>query len=137
VDVDGVARRRDERGIARLEEHPHEVDEALLCTHGRDDLCLGVELDAEAAAVEVCAGEPELRDAAGGRVAVVVGLRGGLLQLRHSNVGRGKVGVPEAEVDDVLAGTAQVERQLADRREDVRRERVDAAQFHTDQLILA
>ena len=86
MDVDRVARRRDERGVAGLDERPHEVDEPLLRAHRRDDLGLGVELDAEAAAVEVGARRAELGDALRGGVAVVVRLRGRLLQLRDGNV---------------------------------------------------
>ncbi len=44
VDVDRVARRRDERGVAGLDERPHQVDEPLLRAHRRDDLRLGIEL---------------------------------------------------------------------------------------------
>ena len=40
VDVDGVARRGHEGGVAGLDEHPHEVHETLLRAHGRDDLGL-------------------------------------------------------------------------------------------------
>ena len=42
-----------ERGVARAEQHPHEVAEALLGADGVDDLGVGVELDAEPAQVEV------------------------------------------------------------------------------------
>ena len=61
---------------------------------------------------------------------MVVRLRGRLLQLRDRDLGGREVGVAEPEVDDVLAGASQLERQVADRREDVRRERVDPAELH-------
>ena len=128
MDVDRVARRRDERRVAGLDERPHEVDEALLGAHRRDHLGLGIQLDSEAAPVEVGAGRAELRDALRGGVAVVVRLRGGLLELRDGHLGRGQVGIAEPEVDDVVACAAQLERQLADHREHVRRQPVEPAE---------
>ena len=130
VDVDRVARRRDERRVARLEQHPHQVDEPLLGAHRRDDLALGVELDPEPAPVQLGALEPEPRDPPRGRVPVVVREGRGVVQLRHGGGGRGEVGVAEAEVDDVRAAAPQLERQLADRAEDVRREVGDAPELH-------
>ena len=63
MDVDRVARRGHERCVAGLDQRPHEVDEALLRAHRRDDLRLGVELHAEPALVEVGAGGAQLGDA--------------------------------------------------------------------------
>jgi hypothetical protein len=55
----------------------------------------------------------ELGDALRRGVAVVVRLGGRLLELATATAGR-KVGVPEAEVDHVLAGPTELERQLPD-----------------------
>ena len=62
--VDRVARRRHDGGVARLDEHPHQVGEAVLGADRRDGLRLGVELDAETTPVEVADRRPQLRDAA-------------------------------------------------------------------------
>ena len=60
-------------------------------------------------------------------VARVVGRLGELLD---GELGRREVGVAEAEVDDVVAGAPQLEREVADDREDVRRQVVDAPELH-------
>ena len=128
MDVDRVARRWDERCVAGLDQRPHQVDEALLGAHRRDDLGLVIEVDAEAPPVEIRAGQSQLRDALRGGVAVVVGLRRRLLQLGDGHVGRRQVGVAEAEVDDVLTGPSQLEGELTDHGEDVGRQPVEPAE---------
>ncbi len=90
-DVDRVRRRRHERGVAGLQQHPHQVAEALLGPDGGDDLAVGVERDAEAAQVEVGHRLAQLRDAPAGRVAVVAGVVRGLGQLLHRD-GRRRAG---------------------------------------------
>ena len=57
----------------------------------------------EAAAVQVGAGRAQLRDPLRLRVAVVVGLRCGLGQLRDGDLGGGEIGVPESEDIAALA----------------------------------
>ena len=104
-DVDRVRRARHHRGVARAEEHPHEVREALLGADRRAGLRLGVELDAEAASVEVGDREPELRDAAAHRVAVVARVLDRLAHLVDRDRRRREIGVAEPEVDDVVTGT--------------------------------
>ena len=61
---------------------------------------------------------------------MIVWLERGLVQLRDCHVRGGQVGVPEPEIDDVLPRAAQLERQVADRRKHVRRQRVDATELH-------
>ena len=82
----------------------------------RAHLGLGVELDAELALVEVGDGQPQLRDAAARRVAVVARVAHRLDQLLDRDVGRRDVGVAEAEVDDVLAGAPGLDLQGVDDR---------------------
>ena len=129
-DVDRVRRRGHQRGVPRADEHPHEVREALLGADGRHHLGLGVELDGELAPVEVGDRAAQLGDAPRGGVAVVARVVGGLGELVHRHVGRGQVGVPEAEVDDVTAGSPRRRLQVVDRGEDVGRQPVDPAELH-------
>ena len=96
--------------------------EALLGADRRHRLRLGIELDAEAVGVQVADRGAQLRDAAARRVAVVARLRRRLRQLVDGRGRGGQVGVPEAEVDHVLARAAQLELQLLGDREDVRGE---------------
>ena len=109
-----------ERGVARAEQHPHEVREALLGPDRRAGLGLGVELDPERALVQVGDREAELRDAPARRVAVVARVADGFAELVDRDVGRRQVGVAEPEVDDVLAGPPGLHLQRVDRGEDVR-----------------
>ena len=119
-----------ERGVARAEQHPHQVREALLGADGAAHLGVGVELDAELALVEVGDGQPQLRDAPARRVAVVARVAHRLDQLVDGDVGRRDVGVAEAEVDDVVPGAPGLDLQGVDDPEDVRRQRVDPAELH-------
>ena len=133
-DVDRVRRRGHQRGVAGPDQHPHQVREALLGADGRDDLCLGVELDVELALVEVGDGAAQLGDAARGGVAVVARVAGGLGELAHRHVGRGEVGVAEAEVDHVAPGSPCRRLQVVDGGEDVGRQPVDPAELHRGSL---
>ena len=119
-----------ERGVARAEQHPHEVREALLGADGGAHLRVGVELHTEAAPVEIGDREAELRDAAARRVPVVARVLDRLGELLHRDVGRRDVGVAEPEVDDVLAGSPGLDLQRVHDAEHVRRKGVDPAELH-------
>src|SRR5262249_50988326 len=123
-DVDRVRRARHERGVARAEQRPHQGRVALLRPDRRARLRVRVQLDAEPAAVQIRDREAQLPDAAAGGVAHR------LAELLDRDIGRWDVGVAEPEVDDVLAGAARVHLELVDRREDIRRESVDAPELH-------
>ena len=105
--------------------------EPLLRADRVQDLAVGVELDAEASAVEV-----GRRRAAGSESRATRSIGGSedgarrLGQLLDGDVRGREVGVPEPEVDHVLALVAKVGRQRRDVREDVRRERVDPPELH-------
>ena len=133
-DVDRVRRGGHQRRVPGADQHPHEVREALLGPDGRHHLGLGVELDRELAPVEVRDGAAQLGDAPGGRVAVVARVVGGLGQLADGHVGRGQVGVAEAEVDDVPAGSPRRRLEVVDGGEDVGRQPVDPAELHRRSL---
>ena len=64
---------------------------------------------------------------------MVAGIPRGLGELLDREVGRGKVGVAEPQIDDVGPRPPELERQLPDHGEDVRREVVDAAEVHRSQ----
>ena len=135
-EMDRIRRRGHDRRVARLHEHPHQMREPFLGADRGDRLRLGIELDAEPVPVQVADRAAQLRDAATRRVAVVVRLRGRLDQLLDDRRRRGEVGVAEAEVDHVLARAPQLQLQLLGHREDVRRERRDAAKLHRPSLYL-
>ena len=134
VDVDRVARRGHQAGVAGLQQHPHEVAEPLLGPDGVDHLGVGVDLHPEAALIQggdrpAQRGQPPAR-----RVAVVAGVAGRLAELVHRDVRRGQVGVAEAEVDDVGAVVAELDLQIVDDREDVGGKAVDATELHRMKL---
>ena len=122
-------------GIARAQQHPHEVREPLLGADGGDHLALGVEVDAEAPLVEAGEGLAQLGDAPAGRVAVVAGVVRRLAQLVDRQRGRRDVGVAEAQVDDVHAGSPGLDLQTVDDREDVRGQPGDAAKLHVPTVV--
>ena len=51
-------------------------------------------------------------------------------QLLDRDVGRRQIGVPEREIDDVLAGSPQRHFQRIDLRKRIRRQSVDPAKLH-------
>ena len=104
--VDGVAGVGGERDVAGVEEGEAEVVDALLGADRRDHLALGVDLDPEAAVVELGEGLAELGASAVARV-LLVGRVGDRLLHRLDDVRVGRlVGVADAEADHVDAGGA-------------------------------
>ena len=105
--------------------------EALLGADGVDDLGVGVELDAEAAQVEVGDGLAQLRDAPARRVAVVAGVVRRLGQLVDGDRrATGRSGLPKPRSITSLAGSPGLDLQPIDDGEDVRRQRGDPAELH-------
>ena len=127
--MDRVARRRDDRNVTRLDEHPHHMREPLLGADRADDLRLGIEPDAEAPLVQRADLLAQARQAAARRVAMVRRLRGGLAELLDRRRRRGDVRIAEAEVDHVATLAPKLSLQLVDSRKDIRREIVDPSEF--------
>jgi hypothetical protein len=119
--VNRIARARHHRSVTGLDEHPHQMCETLLGADRGQRLRLRIELDTEPSRVQAADRPPQVGNSPAGRVAVVARARRGLAQLLDRDRGRGQVRVAEPEVDHVLAGAAQLELQVIDRREDVRR----------------
>ena len=128
--VDRVARARHDRAVARSEQHPHQVGEALLGPDRRHDLGVGIEVDVEEHLVAVGDRETQIRDAATRAVAVILRVVRGLGQLLDGHVGTGQIGIAEAEVDDVASVCARVGLQPVDLCEDVGRQAGDASKLH-------
>ena len=129
-EVDRIARARHERDVTRAEQHPQEVHEALLRSERQRRLSLRIQLDAVALAIQIADRFAELRQAAARGVAMVARQERCLAQLLDGDLRRRHVRVPEAEVDHVLAGTAELELEALDLGEGVRRECVDAPKLH-------
>ena len=129
VGVDRIGRVRHQRAVARLQNREGEVGEPLLGAERRDRLGLGVELDAVPVAVPAGDRDAQPCDAAGGRVAVVLGVLGGLDQLRDDVLGRPEVGIAHAEIDDVLTAGARLRLEVVDDREDIRRKPLDPVEL--------
>ena len=102
--VDGIAGIRCERDVAGVEEREAEVVDALLGADRRDDLGLGVDLDAEAALVEAGERLAELGAPAVRRVLVGPGVGDGRLhRLDDVRIG-GRVRIADAQRDHVDPG---------------------------------
>src|SRR5690606_28384963 len=106
-----------------------EVVDALLRADRRDDLALGVDLDAEAAVVEAREGLAELGAAAGRGVLVRAGVRDGPLhRLDDMRVGR-LVRIADAERDHVNSLGLLVGDPPLELGEHVRRHRLEALRW--------
>ena len=135
IDVDRVRGRRDEGGVPRSDQHPHEVGQPFLGPDGGDHLGVGIERHFELAEVEIGDGLADLGDSTAGRVPVVPRIVHGLGQLLHGHVGRRQVGVAEPEVDDVVAVVAgPAAFRSFDGGKDVRGKAVDPSEFHQQRL---
>ena len=75
--VDRIRRHGYQRGVARLEQGPHEVGQPLFGADRVDDLGVRVERDPEFAGIEIGDGLTQLGDTAAGGVAVVARIVGG------------------------------------------------------------
>ncbi len=106
------------------------MDQPFLRTKRQRRLGLGIEIDAEAVAVQVADGFSQLREASTRGVTVVAREERSLAQLLDCDLGRSDVGVSEAEVDDVFAPTPELELQPLDFSERVGRKCVDSAEVH-------
>ena len=113
VRVDGVGGVGRQHPVARLQHREGQVGQTLLGPDGDDGFGFGVEDDAVAFAIPAADGHAQAGDAAGRRVAVVLGILRGFDQLGDDVLRGRQVGIAHAEVDDVLtAGRALVLRSL-------------------------
>ena len=130
-EVDRVARARDDGGVARLDEHPHQVGEPLLRPDRRQRLRLGVERRPRTGAGTgrrpPAAGSGSRGSTSSGGC---VGLRTASRSFSTATSGEGRSGLPKPRSIDVVARAAQLELQLVDRREDVGRKAADAPELH-------
>ena len=133
VRVDRIGRVRDEGAVAGLQHRQRQVRHAFLGADGGDDLGVRVQLDVVAVAVPLRHRHPQPRDAAGGRVAVVLRILGGLDELVDDVLGRRHVRIAHAEVDHVLAARPRLRLEVVDDGEDVGRQALDPVEIvHPD-----
>jgi hypothetical protein len=129
--VDGVAGVGGQRVVARVQEGEVEIEDRLLGADRRDDLAVGVEVDVEAAEVEVVDRVAEVLAAAVGGVLVRFGLADRLLHRLDDQRRRRAVRVADAERDHVDARRALVGDLALKLCEGVRRDLLEAAtRFH-------
>ncbi len=127
--VDRVARVRHQHEVAGRRDGLRHVGEAFLGAERGDDLLLGIELHAEAAAVIGRLRLAQARDAARGRIAVGARLADGLLQLVDDVLRRRQVRIAHAEIDDVGALVARAGLRLVDDLENIGRQALDAMEL--------
>src|SRR6202040_4081081 len=96
--------------------------------NGCDDLGLRIEVDIEECLVTRSHGESQVGNTARGAVAVVARVVRRLSQLGNGHVGTRKVGVPEAEINDVATEAPRFGLQGVDLREHVRWQTSDATE---------
>ena len=128
--MDRVAGAGHQSRVTGTEQDPHEVRETLLGADGGDDLGVGVEVDVEEHLVARGHRQAQVGDAARGAVAMVARIVRRLRELRDGHVGAREIRITEAEIDDVATRGARLGLQPVDLGEDVRRQAVDATEFH-------
>jgi hypothetical protein len=125
-----VRRSRREHHVALVENRECEMRYPLLGADRDDRFRVGIKLDSVAAAVPIRNRHSQLVHSARDRVAMVRRLGRGLDQLGHNMRGRGGVGIPHAEVDDVLALAPGLQTEFANRVEDVRWQPLYSGKIH-------
>ena len=128
--MDRVGRLGHETRIARRDERPGHVADRFLRAHRAHRFGFRVEHHVVPPVVPVDDRLTQLGDPAARRVAVVPRVLGRFRQLVDDVRRRREIGVAHTEVDDVLAGPARARLEIVDDVEDVRREAIDAAEFH-------
>ena len=124
--VDGIACARDERVVTGIDEGGEQVGDALLAADEREDFLVGVDVDVEAVLHPLRAGLAVAGCAEVAGILVIRGVVDGLAHRLDDVLGRGRVGVADAQRDDVDA-LCLLRRLLAvDLGEQVRRQIVDA-----------
>src|SRR5674536_222577 len=91
---DGIGGLGHQGGVARAQQHPHQMGEALFGADGHERLALGVDLDVEAALVPVGERQTQLGDAARRRVPVVAGFCAACVSLSTIGCAVGRSGLP-------------------------------------------
>ncbi len=136
LDVDRVARARHEGRVARLEQHPHQVREALLGADRVQHLRVGIELDAELALVERSpqrgggSGSPS-RPSSGGCAGSA--LPRASFSTARSGEGRSGLPKPRSTTSSPPRRSSSVRSRIIG--EDVRRQAVDPAELHRPSLV--
>ena len=125
--VDRISGVRHQGHVPRVYEAERGVAYTLLGAYQGQDLLVGVEPYVEPAPVPVGNGPPELREAVRLRVTVVGRVKGGLPQRVDDRCWGRKVGVADAEADDLSALSLLLRDLPADLYEQVRRHPVQAA----------
>ena len=133
VDVDRIRGLGHEREIAGLHQRPHQVGETFLGPDRVEDFGLRIEFDAVFAPIPFRDRFPQVGDAPGRGVGVVLGVASSLNELLHHRRRRWDIGVPKTQVDDVDAGPPGFEGSLVHLGEDVGRQVVDPAVLHVDE----
>ncbi len=128
-EVDGVGGARHDGAVASLEQHPHQVSEALLRTDRADDVHVGVEGDAELARIPLADGLTQVRQPAAGGVPVIHRLGRSLGELVDRDLRRRDIGIAETEIDHVATLSPKLTLQLVDGRENVRGEIVNSTKL--------
>ena len=125
--VNRIARVSRERVVAWVKERKVEVEDRLLGPDRRDDLVLGIELDVEAALVEIPHGASEVRAATIGGVAMRLGLAHRLLHRLDDQRRRRAIGIADAEADHIHPGRALLRDLALELGERVRRDALQAS----------
>ena len=129
--VDRVARIGHQHDVARRGDRLRHIGKAFLGAQRGDDLGFGIELHAEAALVIFRLRQPQLGNAARGRIAVGARLAQRLLELLDDMGGRRQIGIAHAEIDDVGPRIAGARLGPVHLFEHVRRQAADAVEiFH-------
>ncbi len=120
VDMDRIARLRNQRHVPRLDQGPHQMRQPLLGPDGVDDLGFRIDVDTKPSPVAIGHRLPQVGNTPRRRVPVIAGIAGSFRQLvDHLRLG-GDVRVAESEIDDVFAGPTRLQLKVVDLGEDVR-----------------
>ena len=129
VRMDRIGRVRHERAVARLEHGQGQMRHAFLGADRRDHLGVRIEIDLVAVAIPLGHRDAQPRDAARGRVPVILRVLRGLDELVDDVLRRGHVWIAHAEIDHVLAASSSLGLEVVDDRKDVRWKALDSIEL--------
>src|SRR3990167_2369633 len=117
--------------VAGVHDCPDQMTQSLFCPDRDDRLRVGIDLHLKTFTVPIRDRKSQFVDTFGSRIAVIMAFLRCLDQL-GDNVRRCRlIRVAHAEIDDVFSSPSRLLLQVIDDVEDIRREPLDALEFHS------
>ena len=128
--MDRIGRAGAKHYVSGIYNRPRQVRQPFFGANGDDRLTIGIKDHLVAPLVPIADGNPELVNASGDGVAMVLRFACRFDQLGDNMRRRRQIGITHAEIDDIFAPVTRLHFHTVDDAEDVGREPFDPLKFH-------